>query len=49
MKHSTCRQDFLDRVKRNEKEKREAKKAGKPAPDCKRYVSCKDLKHDYFV
>ena len=39
VKHSTCRQDFLDRVKRNDKEKRDAKQAGKPAPDCKRYVS----------
>ena len=36
IKHSTCRQDFLDRVKANEKLKKEAKAAGKPAPDCKR-------------
>merc|ERR1711879_219413 len=36
IKHSTCRQDFLDRVKVNEKLKKEAKAAGKPAPDCKR-------------
>ncbi len=39
VKHSKCRKDFLDRVKDNENKKREAKKAGKPAPDCKRYVS----------
>ncbi len=35
VKHSTCRQDFLDRVKANEVKKAEAKKAGKKA-DCKR-------------
>jgi len=39
VKHSQCRKDFLNRVKRNEADKREAKKAGKPAPDCKRHVS----------
>ena len=30
------RVDFLNRVKRNEQLKREAKQAGKPAPECKR-------------
>ena len=38
VKHSTCRQDFLNRVKDNEAKKAEAKKAGKDAPDCKRHV-----------
>ncbi len=37
--HSKCRQDFLNRVKDNEAKKREAKKAGKAAPDCMRHVS----------
>jgi large subunit ribosomal protein L21e len=37
--HSKCRTDFLNRVKANEVKKREAKAAGKPAPDCKRHVS----------
>ena len=36
VKHSKCRLEFLDRVKANEIKKKEAKKAGKPAPDCKR-------------
>ena len=38
VKHSTCRQDFLDRVKKNEARKNEAKAAGKPAPECKRFA-----------
>ena len=38
VKHSTCRQDFLDRVKKNEALKTEAKKAGKSAPECKRHA-----------
>ncbi len=38
IKHSQCRKDFLDRVKSNEVMKREAKKAGKEAPDCKRHA-----------
>ena len=38
IKHSTCRQDFLDRVKTNEQMKKEAKAAGKDAPDCKRHA-----------
>ena len=37
LNHSKCRTDFLNRVKRNELEKRVAKAAGKPAPDCKRH------------
>merc|ERR1711894_603146 len=36
IKHSTCRQDFLDRVKRNELKKREQKVTGKKVV-CKRY------------
>ena len=36
IKHSACRTDFLNRVKSNELEKKEAKKAGKEAPECKR-------------
>ena len=32
------RTDFLNRVKANEVAKREAKQAGKPAPECKRYA-----------
>lgn len=36
IKKSNSRVDFLNRVKRNEVLKREAKEAGKPAPDCKR-------------
>ena len=40
VKHSTCRQDFLDRVKSNEVLKKEAKAQGKPVPLCKR--SAKD-------
>merc|ERR1712066_254606 len=36
VKHSTCRLDFLNRVKANEVLKREAKEAGKEAPHCKR-------------
>ena len=36
VKHSTCRLDFLNRVKANEKAKRAAKEAGQPAPECKR-------------
>jgi large subunit ribosomal protein L21e len=35
VKHSTCRQDFLDRVKSNEVKKTAAKKVGKTA-ECKR-------------
>merc|ERR1712112_279666 len=36
IKKSNSRVDFLKRVKKNETLKREAKEAGKPAPDCKR-------------
>lgn len=36
--HSACRKEFLERVKSNELLKREAKKAGKPAPDTKRHA-----------
>lgn len=36
IKHSTCRQDFLNRVKANELLKKEAKEQGKEAPHCKR-------------
>merc|ERR1712223_1285451 len=36
LKHSQCRQDFLNRVKSNELLKKEAKAAGKDAPHCKR-------------
>lgn len=36
VKHSKCRTDFLNRVKANELLKKEAKKAGKEAPECKR-------------
>lgn len=36
VKHSKCRLEFLDRVKNNEIKKKEAKAAGKPAPECKR-------------
>ena len=32
------RVDFLNRVKANEVAKRDAKQAGKPAPECKRYA-----------
>lgn len=39
--HSKCRTDFLNRVKANEVKKMEAKKAKKPAPDCKRHVRAK--------
>merc|ERR1711988_51913 len=45
IKHSTCRQDFLDRVKANEKLKKEAKAAGKPAPDCKRRAKAPLIAH----
>merc|ERR1711988_708031 len=38
VKHSTCRQDFLDRVKKNEALKNKAKAEGKPAPECKRFA-----------
>ena len=34
--HSKCRQDFLDRVQRNERVKREARAAGKTVPQTKR-------------
>ena len=34
----SSRQDFLTRVKENEKLKAEAKKAKQPAPECKRYA-----------
>merc|ERR1712001_21901 len=36
IKKSNSRVDFLNRAKRNEQLKREAKEAGKPAPECKR-------------
>merc|ERR1712242_220232 len=36
VKHSTCRLDFLNRVKNNEILKKAAKEAGKDAPHCKR-------------
>ena len=38
VKKSNSRVDFLNRVKANEVAKREAKQAGKPAPECKRYA-----------
>ena len=37
LNHSKCRTDFLNRVKRNELEKKAAKAAGKPAPECRRH------------
>ncbi len=37
--HSKCRQDFINRVKRNEAAKNEAKQKKLPPPDCKRHVS----------
>ena len=37
LNRSKCRTDFLNRVKRNELEKKAAKAAGKHAPDCKRH------------
>ena len=36
VKHSTCRTDFLTRVKNNELLKKAAKEAGEEAPHCKR-------------
>ena len=36
IKHSTCRLDFLNRVKANELLKKAAKEAGQEAPECKR-------------
>ena len=36
IKHSTCRLDFLNRVKTNELLKKAAKEAGQEAPECKR-------------
>merc|ERR1712228_398570 len=36
VRHSSCRQDFLDRVKRNDTTRRECKKKGTPVPDLKR-------------
>lgn len=56
--HSKCRTDFLNRVKANEAEKKEAKAAGKPAPICKRLpeeplgahiVSAKDNKPQFLA
>ena len=38
LNHSTCRKDFLRRVKANEAAKAAAKKAKQPAPECKRYA-----------
>lgn len=38
VKHSTCRQDFLDRVQRNDARKTEAKLKGLPMPNNKRLV-----------
>ena len=38
IRHSACRTDFLNRVKSNELLKKEAKKAGKEAPECKRHA-----------
>ena len=37
LNHSKCRTDFLNRVKKNELEKKAAKAAGKPAPECRRH------------
>jgi len=36
LKHSTCRQDFLQRVKENDRVKSAARAEGKPVPQCKR-------------
>merc|ERR1711942_59787 len=36
VRHSSCRQDFLDRVKRNDTTRRECKKNGTAVPDLKR-------------
>lgn len=38
IKHSTCRQDFLDRVQQNDARKAEAKAKGLPMPNNKRLV-----------
>ena len=45
LKHSTCRLDFLRRVKENEVLKKEAKAAGKEAPHCKRIAKEPSLAH----
>ena len=45
LKHSTCRLDFLRRVKENEVLKKEAKAAGKEAPHCKRIAKQPSLAH----
>merc|ERR1712240_520120 len=39
VRHSSCRQDFLDRVKRNDTTRRECKKNGTAVPDLKRSPS----------
>jgi large subunit ribosomal protein L21e len=43
--HSQCRTDFLNRVKSNELKKKEAKAAGKEAPECKRHARQPILAH----
>ncbi len=44
VKHSNCRLDFLERVKRNEEIKRDAKEKGVKAK-CKRQVSGQNIGH----
>ncbi|CAD7697746.1 unnamed protein product [Ostreobium quekettii] len=39
VRHSKCRQDFLNRVKENERLKKEAKAKGEPIPHLKRQIA----------